>query len=273
MKLSSHQSGKYSKLILIGDSGAGKTGSLVSLVAAGYHLKILDLDNGLSALRAFIKKDCPDKIDNVDFETLRDPIKPGANGPVVTAKAFVEATKLMTTWSDGSDPSKGGEDEIFVLDSTTTLGKMAYEWAKAMAPSAKDPRQWYFAAQQAFENIIGMLTATTYENTDEETGKTTVYPGFDANLIVIAHVNYKELVEGISKGYPTAVGSALGPTIPKYFDVMVQAEVTGTGKNAARKIRTVPTGIVDLKNPAPFRIEAEYPINDGMARLFEQLKS
>lgn len=256
MKLSSHPSSEFAKILYLGDSGAGKTGSLISLVKDDYKFKILDLDNGLTALKAFIEKECPEKIDNVDYETVRDPVKPTSAGPVVTAKAFVEATKLMTKWSDGSDPSLGGENEIFVLDSTTTLGRQAYEWAKALAPAAKDPRQWYFAAQQAFENIIAMLTSDSFE----------------ANVIVIAHINYKELIEGVNKGYPTAVGSALGPTIPKYFDTMLQIEVTGTGKNARRKIKTVPSGIVDLKNPAPFRIEGEYPIETGMAEIFAQLK-
>lgn len=256
-KLSAHQSSSFTKLILIGDSGTGKTGSLTSLVRAGYKLKILDLDNGLDALKAWIGKECPDKVDNVDFETLRDPIKPSESGPKISARAFVEATKLMTTWTDGTHPWEGGPNEIFVLDSTTTFGKCAYEKARHDQPSAKDPRQWYFAGQQYFENIIAMLTS------DE----------FKANLIVIAHVNYKEITEGISKGYPTAVGSALGPTIPKYFNTMVQLEVIGTGKNARRRLRTVPTGVVDLKNPAPFRIEAEYGIENGMAELFTQLRA
>lgn len=255
-KLSDHQSSKFVKLIFIGDSGTGKTGALTSLVKAGYRLRILDLDNGLDALRQWVAHDCKDKIDNVDFETLRDPIRATKQGPLVSAKAYVEATKLMSEWPDGSNPSEGGEQEIFVLDSLTALGKSAFEWAKSLAPSAKDPRQWYFAAQQSVENIIAMLTSEA----------------FKTNVIIISHVNYKELSEGVNKGYPSAVGSALGPTIPKYFNTMLQMEVVGSGKNTKRRIRTTPTSVIDLKNPAPFKIDGDYEIENGLAEIFQKLK-
>ncbi len=51
--LDAHESSRYAKLIYIGDSGTGKTGSLVSLLADGYKLKILDMDAGLDSLVHF----------------------------------------------------------------------------------------------------------------------------------------------------------------------------------------------------------------------------
>ena len=110
-RLSSGSAGRFVKLLYIGDSSTGKTGSLVSLVKAGYRLKILDLDNGLDVLRSFVKNEAPDKIDLVDYETIRDSIRPGNQGPIVSARAFVEGTKLMTKWSDDSIPAEGGESE------------------------------------------------------------------------------------------------------------------------------------------------------------------
>lgn len=255
MKLSQHKSASYKKLVFIGDSGTGKTGALVSLVKAGFKLKILDLDSGLDALVQWTKKECPELIDNIDAETVRDRIVSGPNGPIVTPTAFVQATKLMSKWTDGSEPSKGGENEVFVIDSLTALGRAAFEWAKGQNPASKDPRQWYFAAQQALENLIGMLTS----------------PGFESNLIVISHINYRELEENVTKGYPSAIGSAMGPTIPKYFNTMIQAEIRGSGRTAARKIKTVPSPVVDLKNPAPFKLEAEYDLGTGLAKLFADL--
>ena len=73
--LSQHQSAKITKLLLMGDSGTAKTGSLVSLVKEGYKLRILDFDNGLDALRHQIMAQCPDKIAAVDFVTLRDKLR------------------------------------------------------------------------------------------------------------------------------------------------------------------------------------------------------
>jgi len=254
--LTEHHAGQYVKLLFIGDSGTGKTGALTSLVADGYHLKILDLDNGLDALRQWVGHECAENMKNVDFETLRDEMTMTAMGPTVRAKTYIAALKLMNEWSDGSSPSEGTDKDIFVLDSLTSLGRAAFEWAKASAPSAKDPRQWYFAAQQSLENVVGMLSSAE----------------FKSNVIIISHINYKELEQGVHKGYPSAVGSAMGPTIPKYFNTMVQAEIRGSGKTASRKIKTLPSSVIDLKNPSPFKMESEYDLGTGLAEIFKSLK-
>mgnify|MGYP001496439716 CR=1 FL=1 len=45
--LADHHASSLVKMLYIGDSGTGKTGSLVSLVDAGYKVHVLDMDNGL----------------------------------------------------------------------------------------------------------------------------------------------------------------------------------------------------------------------------------
>lgn len=255
--LDEHQSSDFTKLLYIGDSGTGKTGSLASLVAAGYHLGILDTDNGLDILKAYVKKEAPDNIRNVRFETIRDEFKPTRAGMVVPSpKAFTAAAALMTKWADDTVPGEWGADTFFVLDSLTGLGKAAYEWAKGMNPTSKDPRQWYFAAQQATENVIAALTSES----------------FRANVIVISHVTYKEMQDGTVKGYASSIGSALGPTLPKYFNTLVCAERVGFGTNVRRKIKTVPTDLLDLKTAAPFALEKELPLESGLATLVKTLK-
>ena len=103
------------KLMYIGDSGTGKTGSLTSLVAASYKLRILDFDRGIDTLAAYVRKECPDKINNVGFITLRDKMKTapsgqygGAVGPVVAGppKAFTDGLKYMAKWEDDTNPSQ-----------------------------------------------------------------------------------------------------------------------------------------------------------------------
>lgn len=249
--LDQHQSSSVTKVIYIGDSGTGKTGSLVSLLSDGYKMKILDMDNGLDSLVHFGREQAADKLVNVEYRTIRDTYSPSRTGPIVRkATAFVESLELMQVWSATEDP-----DTIFVLDSLSAFGKAAFEWAKGMNPMAKDPRQWYFAAQQGVENTIAMLTSEA----------------FRMNVIIISHVNYREVVEGVHKGYANAIGSALGPTIAKYFNTLILAESQGAGKNTRRKIKTVPTGIIDLKTPNP-KIDAELPLETGMATLFQQLR-
>lgn len=257
--LTEHKSSTITKLLLIGDSGSGKTGSLVSLIEAGYRLRILDLDNGLDSLVAFARHQCPDKLVNVEYETRRDKYKSTPSGPIVAGmpKAFTQSMSLMTKWSDESDPAEWGSECIFVLDSLTALGRVAFEWAKGMNPTVKDPRQWFYTAQRAVEDVIALLSSEA----------------FNTNVIIISHITYLELADGTQRGYPSAIGTALSKHVAKYFNTLVLCQSTGSGTNVKRRLHTLPTSLIDLKNPAPFRMEAAYDIGDGMAKIFETLRS
>jgi len=257
--ISEYKAGNFVKMIYMGNSGAGKTGSLTSLVKAGYKLRILDLDNLLSVLIAYCKRDCPDKLSNIEFETCRDKYKATNIGAVVDGvpKAYVRSLQIMTKWpSDGTSPSEWGEDHIFVIDSFTRLSQCAFEWAKGMNPGAKDPRQWFYQAQQACEQVLSLLTNE----------------GFRSNVIVICHVDYQERQDGTTEGFVKSIGKALGPTVPTYFNTVVLAQSSGSGENVKRTITTVPTNMVSLKNPVPFRLDKSLPLDTGLATLFEKLK-
>lgn len=256
--LSAHQSNEFTKLLIEGDSGSGKTGALASLVAAGYKLRILDMDNGLDPLKTFVLKDCPDKIDNIEFCTLRDTYTMNASGATVTKpKAFTEAVKLLDKWkyadTDLGSPSDWGPDVILVVDSLTFLSDAAFDWAKGLNPTAKDPRQWYGAAQEAIEGVLALLTS----------------PNVKTNVIVISHVKYVDNPDGTRKGYPTSVGSALSPVIPRYFNSVALCQTSGAGK---RTIQTTATAMIDLKNPKPFEMAKSYPIETGLADFFAVLR-
>lgn len=261
MKLSSLPSDDYTKFFYVGDSSSGKTGSLVSLVKAGYKLRILDMDNGTSILKSYVKRECPELIDNVDVEQFRDKFKVRSGGDVGvdgSPKAFTNAVKLLDKWTDDSIPREWGKDTFFVLDTLTTLGKAALAWAEGLSPTAKDPRQWYFAAQQGIENIIAMIMG----------------PDFHCNVIICTHITARELQDGTQKGFPASgAGSALGPTLAKYCNTMVLAESSGSGDNVKRKIKTTPTGFIDLKSAAPFATASSYELGTGLAEIVRILKA
>lgn len=249
--LDEHKSSEYAKIIYIGDSSTGKTGSLVSLLQDGYKFNILDMDNGLTALVKYAREAGCD-LSLINYETYRDSYKGSKMGPVIKGqpKAFVAAMDKLTEWSEIEDSRT-----ITVVDSLTFLGKAAYAWAKGMNPTAKETRTWFYTAQQAIENVLALLTGEDYKQ----------------NVIVISHVNYKEIVEGVNKGHPSAVGSALGPTIATYFDTMILAEASGSGTNVRRRIKTMPTGVIDLKMPSP-KIDKELPLETGLSTIFKELK-
>lgn len=264
--LDQHQSNDFTKMLLMGDSGSGKTGALASLVEAGYRLNILDFDNGLDVLKQFVGKEHQAKLRNVNFRTLRDRRKATGTGfDVVKAEAFPAAIKMLDRWKykepDGTEvdlgnPADWGPDTILVIDSLTMMAKAAFEWREPLTPGfAKgkyDKRAVYGDAQGAIEDVLAGITAEA----------------FRSNVIVISHVRYMETEGGLIKGHPTAVGAALGTVIPRYFNSVALAQTVG-GK---RTIQTQATDMIDLKNPRPFEMLPKYDIGEGLAAFFAVLR-
>jgi hypothetical protein len=258
-KASEHKSSAITKMLLIGESGAGKTGALISLVRAGYKLRIIDMDNGLGYLMRELRKE-PALLDLVEYETIRDKLKLGVGVQGVVPKlgvpdAYTKAVKLMGTWSDGSTPSEWGPEYILVLDSFTFFAKAAFLWKETLNPTVKDRRQIYGAAQEACEDVLALLTS-------EE---------FNTNLIVISHIRWVTRNDGTTKGYPSAVGEALSPQIPTYFDSLALSESSGTNP-VKRTIKTTPTAMIDLKNPAGLDMKPALPIETGLADFFKSVQ-
>lgn len=258
MKASQRPANKFVKLLYIGDSSTGKTGSLVSLVKAGYSLRVLDMDNGIDTLLAYTRRECPDKIDAIDVLSFRDKMKVDRmNGMILDGqpKAYTQALAAMNKWDDESVPSQWGDKTIFVLDSLTALSRAAFYWAQGMNPSSKDPRQWYSAAQDSIKRVLELLTS----------------PDFGTNVIIISHVQLVEMPDGRMKGYATSIGKAMGPEIPKYFNTLILAESRGAGENVKRTIQTMPTSLIDLKVAAP-TMPKSLPLETGMADIFKLLQ-
>ena len=265
--LDKHQSNDFTKLLIEGDSGSGKTGALTSLVKAGYKLRILDFDNGLETLKQFVLKECPENVTNIEFVTLRDKRVAGPEGPrVAKAEAFVKSIRLLDRWKykadDGTEfdlgvPSEWGSDTILVVDSLTFMSDAAFDFREPLAPKSRDGkfdmRAVYKDAQDAIESVLALLTSES----------------FHTNVIVISHVKYVDNPDGTRKGYPTAVGSALSPIIPRYFNSVALCQTTAGGR---RTIHTQATAMIDLKNPKPFAMAKEYPIETGLADFFGVLR-
>lgn len=265
-KLSAHQSNQFTKMLLMGDSGTGKTGALAALVCDGYKLRILDMDNGLETLKTYAAKNCPANLDNVEYRTLRDKYKSTAAGPIIAGvpKAFTDAIAMLDRWKyvtenetiDLGPPAEWGPECILVIDSLTFLADAAWDWREPLTPRGSsgqyDKRAVYGDAQDAIEKVLALLTGET----------------FRTNVIVISHIRYVDNPDGTKKGYPTAVGSALSPTIPRYFNsVALCTNVAGK-----RSIQTAATAMIDLKNPKPFDMLPRYDLADGLSSFFKVLR-
>jgi hypothetical protein len=248
----------------MGDSKSGKTGALASLVTLGkYKLRILDYDNGLDILAQVIRRTDASLLANVEFVTLRDPMIATPLGPVVqgTPKAFVNGLKLLDRWKyDSVDlgvPAAWGPETVLVIDSMTFMGDSAYNFYEPLVPKSKDGkfdgRAVYGDAQDGVRKVLELVTSDN----------------FKCNVIVISHVKYQDRPDGTKKGYPTAVGSALSPEIPRYFNSVALAQTVA----GARTIQTVPTAMIDLANPASFKMAPTLPIETGLATFFQTVRS
>lgn len=245
------------KLLYIGNSGTGKTGSLLSLLQAGYDLRILDMDVGLHALLNYTKLADPSLLADIDAQTFRDkftadPVKGiRISG---TPKAYIGAIKALNKWDDETIPAEWGAKTVLVLDSLTAFGRSAFFWAQGMNPTAKDPRQWYGTAQESVKNVLDMLTD----------------PAFNCHVIVISHIQPITDADGnLVREQVSSIGKALGPEIPKAFNVMLAATSSGSGNAVKRTIRTAPTTTLDLR--IPVELEKSLPLETGMATVFESL--
>jgi AAA domain len=262
--LSKHQSSEFTKLLLMGDSKSGKTGALASLVLAGYKLRVLDFDNGLDILATLIKSKDPQKLENVEFRTLRDKYVSSPTGTVVSgpATAFMEGLKMLDRWKYGDTdlgvPSDWGPEIIVVIDSLSFMSDAAWNFREPLVPRSRDGkydvRAVYKDAQDAISGVLALLTSES----------------FRTNVIVISHVRYVDNPDGTKKGYPTSVGAALSPEIPRYFNSVA---LTQTGPGGKRQIQTVATAMIDLANPASFKMLPVLPIETGLATFFSTLRS
>jgi hypothetical protein len=169
---------------------------------------------------------------------------------------------MLDLWKYGNvdlgPPAGWGPDCVLVLDSLTFLSDAAFRFREPLVPKSKDGkydvRAVYKDAQDAVEGVLALLTSES----------------FRTNVIVISHVRYVDNPDGTKKGYPTAVGSALSPQIPRYFNSVALAQ---TGPGGKRQIQTAATAMIDLANPAAFKMLPTLPIETGLATYFETLRS
>lgn len=266
--LSAHQSNNFTKLLLLGDAKSGKTGSLVSLVKAGYKLRILDLDNLLDILKYKIIELCPEHLDSVEFRSVRDKYKASDNGTVVDGKpkAWTESLKLLNRWKytdetsgqeiDYGNPAEWGPDTILVIDSLSRWCDSAYDFHESIVPKGKsgdyDGRAVYGNAQDDVEKQLAMLTSNTVKT----------------NVIVIAHGTYMDMPDGTKKIYPQGVGQKLSPKIPQYFPNYIRYK----NRAGKRTIQLESDAMIDLANTRPNALNKELPIETGLADFFQALR-
>lgn len=268
---------RVAKILLIGDSGTGKTGAQACLALAGYNLRMLDFEGGFPILISAIKKQTggdhptPKQLEDrkaalarIHIETLIDPVK---NGIPTEATAWTKAKRLMdgidewkafgpiTTWTDR---------DILSIDSLTFLSNKAIMnyvlalnnrlGARSGVKGGKELSH-FGTAQEEVEILLSALYSTEVK----------------CNVIVSSHITALENAEEVVSGYPTSIGNKLSPKIPRYFNTMLRTKSVGSGPNARRVISTVSDSFVAAKTET-LDLPAELPLETGLLQVFNSIR-
>lgn len=260
----------YLKMLLIGESGSGKTGALASLAKAGYNLNILDFDSGLDILPEVLDSE---SLKRINYENCTDKLKSsgGKVMPEGLAKGFEKSMNLLTNWNEKSGastdlgkPANWGRDTFLVIDSMTHMGKCAMRRAQDLNSRGGELKIWqdeWGVAQNMVEGALALLFSSA----------------FKTNVIVTAHVAYIGGEKGEDGepddprpmvGYPMAPGKALSPRIPSYFNTMLLCKQEASGKHY---IYTEPDGLIYVKQPFIMAgLPKRLPLETGLATFVEK---
>lgn len=258
--IASHVSSSVIKMLVLGRSGAGKTGLLGSL-AKDYRLFIADFDNGLDILKDPAVLD-PQYHKNVFYKTYYDRTQILGGKTIPTASGYNQFITDMGDWKEDGK-SMGGiytwkETDIFVVDSLTFMGNMILNHVLQLAgrPGQKPQIQDFGNAMDAQENVAEML----------------YNPAVSCNVIMLSHIQYQgdEGNASLQKGVVSALGKKLAPKIPRYFNNVVQVVKSGSGKTVKRELYTTATHDVDLKVSKPSKVPAI--MEADLSKLFTLLK-
>lgn len=272
------------KLLVLGDSGAGKSGGLASLIAAGYNVRVLDFDAGVKIIRGLLVDSgsiyrkplpglwpVPPTMEEIKarfrYETLTDPRR-NVNGKLIPKMppgggAWQRGAKLLDRWDIGDDKlgpvAEWGTKDVLVIDTLSFAAKRAMEFVCSMNNRlGQQPHQSdFFGAQQLVESMLALLY-------DE---------GVKCNVVVNCHIKYIEKENEPRRGFPETIGSALNGQIGRYFNGVVQAKTVGFGAGQKHVISTVGNSVIELKNPAPLKVKKEYDLAIGLAEYFRDVRA
>lgn len=283
--LSERTSSQTIKLLFIGESGSGKTGALMALAAAGYNVRILDLDNGVDILEDLSTQPRyagipPERLSAI---TITETMKIIGN-KVYPSKGDVwqKSINLLANWVDGERRygaiKTWTPNDVLVIDSLTFLAKAAHNAHLALngklfkEVSQNEGRRDIGAAQSMIEDLLKLLYDVSVP----------------CHVILISHVTYTNATSGSQpdrdseqhwiggQGFPSAIGRALSPRIPRYFNNMLICRTVGAGLHAKHRIfptaQIVEGQVINAKTTRPSKMPPEFPIETGLADFFRLIR-
>lgn len=259
--LESHHASSVVKLLLLGNSKAGKTGLLATLLPR-YRLFLCDFDNGLDILLDPKVLD-PKHRSLVHYESFYDKSAILAGKMVPQVGGFPRFLAALNDWKEDGKSLGGvntwGPNDIVVIDSLTFLGELCMNYAlhtankllKGERPSQPD---WGNAIDYQ-QSVIEML----------------YNPAVNCNVIVTAHLTpITDEGTGAMKLFPSALGRKFPTKIGRFFNSVVLVEKVGSGATTSRRLQTQSTFNVDLGVAKPSAVPSI--LDPDLGKLFALLK-
>lgn len=280
------------KLLYLGHTGAGKTGSLLSLSAAGYNVRILDLANGTDIIRDFVNNPAspylkaspglwtaeqaagtPSRIRSVR-------ITEGYNIQGVKAipkgDAWPRLNGQLNDWKDGDDCpgniSKWADRDVLVIDELSRLSEAAMHFQLAINGRLMQGPQVgnsgsndYTGAYRMILEFLDLLKSDDIK----------------CHVIMCSHIKFqiemqadpqRKEAQRELRGFPQTVGRMIAPQIGQYFNHALRAKSIGDGPSTQRVIVTNNDDAIDLKNAAPLRVKQQYKLGTGLAEYFRDVR-
>jgi hypothetical protein len=274
------------KILLLGDSGTGKTGAMASLVLSGYRLFVADFDSGSEILASLVPKELfAERVSIVPLQDrmglIKVPIYRGADiighMPKLAPKkadSYQRLVSLLTEdWLGLGNIYSWTPDDVLSIDSLTHFWKSTMRFVLAINNrSGQHPTlpEW-----GTCQGLVEDVLTTLFDDS------------VHCNVILTAHIDYERFAFGteekvppmvggkpnpafenaIMRGLPSGPGSKLNPVIGTFFNHTIRT----VERNKKNFILTQGDGIVALKTAAPGKAKPSYPIETGLADYFRDL--
>lgn len=265
------------KMLFVGNTGAGKTGSTASLAAAGYNVRILDLDKGVELLDDYIlnpdsmyrkpraklwtAEQCAGIEKRMSYVTLDESMLIKQSQVIPKGDLWNKISGQLDKWKDGEQDFGNIESwtirDVLVIDGLSRLSDAAFNYQLAMNGRLLGrPEQSDFGmAQRNVERLLMLLYSSAIK----------------CHVILICHIAFIETEGGPTRGFPQTIGKAISPKIGQYFNHALLAKTSGQGEATKRVILTNTSGMIELKSAAPLRVKGEYELATGLAEYFRDV--
>lgn len=277
---------RSTKILYIGHSSSGKTGSLCSLAAAGYTVRILDLDDGTELIDDFLmnkeksiyrkarpglwtQEQADTVAERMSYVTITEGYRLTGAKASPKGDSWAKIQNQLNHWKDGAEAfgniATWKASDVLVIDGLSRLCESAMNFQLAMnnrllsgpqvgTGSGNDYTQSY----RMILDFLDMLKCTDIK----------------CNIVMICHIKFLEVESGAgsairnTKGFPQTIGRMIAPQIPQYFNHTIQARSEGI----QRRIYTGISDQMELKNTAPLRVKASYALETGLAEYFRDIR-